>query len=267
MTRTEKILLAHVLQKPVEWVLLNPNVPRPAVFEDLKHQLDQGVPITRIIGQREFWSLPFFLSPATLDPRPDSETLIEAVMAESLSPRRILDLGTGSGCLLLALLSEYPDAIGVGVDINPDALKMAQKNAKNLGLSDRSTWVETSWTDGIDEEFDLIISNPPYISESEYEALDAVVKNYDPPIALKGGEDGLVAYRTIAAQVKKNLKGLLVLEIGCMQKEAVTHIFQEQGFILNKTHHDLSGHPRALVFIADSFFSYNRALKDGGCAS
>ncbi|MEX1306268.1 MAG: peptide chain release factor N(5)-glutamine methyltransferase [Rhodovibrionaceae bacterium] len=210
-------------------------------------------PVSRILGRREFWSLDFAISPATLDPRPESETLIE-ILLESLSQRavayRVLDLGTGSGCLLLALLCELPAASGLGVDRSPDALRTAAENAARLGLADRAAFQAGDWGAGLEPGFDLLLCNPPYIAETEWPALAPEVADYDPRDALLAGPDGLAAYAEIAPQAYRLLApgGLAAFEIGASQEQAVTALLTDSGLRWRETRRDLAGHPRALLF-------------------
>jgi release factor glutamine methyltransferase len=189
-----------------------------------------GEPVSRIIGHREFWGLPFGLSRHTLDPRPETELLVEAVLdyvgAEGLSasPIRILDLGTGSGCLLGAILSELPMSVGVGVDLSEEALWMATENLRRLGLLNRASFLCADWVRALgDASFDIIVSNPPYICSSEIAGLEAGVQAFDPPLALDGGEDGFAAFRMILAEAFRVLgaKGLLIFETGYRQAQIV----------------------------------------------
>lgn len=210
------------------------------------------VPLARLRGTREFWGMDFILNEATLEPRPDSETLIEIVLKkvpDKGAPLRILDIATGSGCLLLALLSEYGQAHGVGTDISARALEAAQINAEKLGFSTRATFVKASWAEGIDGAFDIIISNPPYIRTEVIAKLEAEVKNHDPHVALDGGADGLVAYRALLPQAKALLKtgGFCAVEIGYDQGDAVKALFDENGFSECAIYPDLSGTPRVVV--------------------
>lgn len=210
-----------------------------------------GEPVSRILGLREFWGLPFAVSPATLDPRPDSETLVETALAllhETPEPR-ILDLGTGTGCLLLSLLHTRADAHGMGVDISYEALAVAASNAARLGLSDRAGFHQGSWTDGIEGQFDLVISNPPYIRRADIATLEREVREHDPLLALDGGEDGLDAYRAIAATLPDVLtqSGHAVIELGAGQDREVRLVFETAGMAVIRIVPDLSGVPRALV--------------------
>ena len=190
-------------------------------------------PISRIIGHSEFWSLPFLISKDTLDPRPDTETLIEHAL-ELIGPRKneplkVLDLGTGSGCILLSLLHELPFATGLGVDINPGALEIAQKNAQKLSLETRAKFQKSDWFSTLEGKFDVILSNPPYIPESELENLMPEVKNFDPDLALNGGETGLQPYELIFKEALQFLtsEGILLLEFGQNQETQLIEILNE----------------------------------------
>lgn len=213
-----------------------------------------GEPFWRILGEREFWGLPFRLSPATLEPRPDSETLIAAALDQlgtrRRDPLRILDLGTGTGCLLVTLLSECRAASGIGIDLSSEACETARTNAMLNGVAERALFRVGSWTDDLDGRFDLIVSNPPYIPSADIATLDAVVRDHDPLLALDGGRDGLDPYRHFAAALPDRLadRGHVVLEIGAGQEEDVKAIMQEGGFIWLGSRRDLGGHPRALIF-------------------
>ena len=196
-----------------------------------------GEPVARILGHKEFWGLSFELSPATLVPRPDTETLVEtalkfvgdAAMAEQ--PIRIADLGTGTGAILLALLSELPQATGVGTDLSRDALATATRNAERLGLISRAAFVEGDYASALDGQFDLIVSNPPYIRSRDIDGLPLDVRAHDPHLALNGGDDGLEAYRAIAPQAARLLRpnAALIVEIGQGQAGDVTRIFAAAG--------------------------------------
>ncbi|SFB79385.1 release factor glutamine methyltransferase [Bosea sp. CRIB-10] len=213
-----------------------------------------GEPLWRILGAREFWGLSFSLSPGTLEPRPDSETLIEAALGHFASRRqdelRVLDLGTGTGCLLVATLREFPHASGIGIDLAPDAVATATGNAARNGVAERAAFYQGNWTAGIEECFDLILSNPPYIGSAEIAGLDQNVRAHDPLLALDGGPDGLDAYRALAAALPRRLKpgGLAILEIGAGQEEAVVALMRQAGLNHLDSRRDLGGHVRALVF-------------------
>lgn len=213
-----------------------------------------GEPLWRVLGAREFWGLSFALTPATLEPRPDSETLIEAALGHLASRRhdklRVLDLGTGTGCLLITTLREFPLASGLGIDLSPGAVATATGNAARNGVGERAIFRQGDWTDGIAERFDLILSNPPYIGSSEIAGLDPNVREHDPLLALDGGPDGLDAYRALAAALPRHLEpgGLAILEIGAGQEEAVMALMAEAGLCHLASRRDLGGHIRALVF-------------------
>ncbi len=187
-------------------------------------------PISRIVGRRGFWKFDLAISPSTLDPRPDTEALVMAVLKlvpDQHAPLSILDLGTGSGAIVLALLNEMPNAKGVGLDISEEATATAAANALELGMQERVDFLMRDWHDGVDGQFDIVVSNPPYIPAGDIAGLEPEVKDYDPHAALDGGLDGLDAYRALATLVPDVLKsgGLLALEVGIGQAEAVEQIF------------------------------------------
>lgn len=208
-------------------------------------------PLGRILGQREFWSLSFQLSPQTLEPRPESETLVEAVLrqVDRAAPLRLLDLGTGSGCLILALLSELPKATAIAVDRDQGALTQAEKNAAALGLKDRVRFVLSDWGAALDESFDVIVSNPPYIATVELAELAPEVRLFDPRLALDGGPDGLAAYRALLPDARRLLRsgGLLALEIGFDQAGSVSALVQAAGFAQLRVQNDLAGQARVVL--------------------
>lgn len=209
-------------------------------------------PVSRILGRREFWSLDFGLSAATLDPRADSEALIEAVLVAVPSrdaPLAILDLGCGSGCLLLALLSEYPRAQGLGVDLAPLAVATAGANAVRNGLEQRARFQVGDWDSGLAGRFDIIVSNPPYIPTSRIATLEPEVAQHDPRLALDGGRDGLDAHRQLAQLLPRRLAedGIAVIEHGDEQGPAAQSIYEAAGLVLRKWRADLGGHRRCLV--------------------
>jgi release factor glutamine methyltransferase len=209
-------------------------------------------PLTRILGRREFWGLGFFLSADTLDPRPETETVVEAVLARRPDRRpayRILDLGTGTGCLLLALLAEFPKAGGLGIDIAPGAVVTARHNAEALGLGDRARFVVGDWCRALAGRFDLVVANPPYIASATIPGLPREVREHDPHRALDGGADGLAAYRLIAADLARLLTpgGLFATEIGSDQAGAVTELLAGAGLAVEAVVPDLAGLPRCVV--------------------
>lgn len=213
-------------------------------------------PVSRILGRREFWSLDFTLSPDTLDPRPDSETVVEAGLAAMVGRRdlAILDLGTGTGCLLLALLSEMPTAQGLGVDISAGAVATATGNAERLGLGDRARFERHDWREGLagrlnPTRYDLVVANPPYICCGEIAGLQPEVARFDPPAALAGGADGLEAYRSLASQVAELLTpgGHVVFEVGAGQASAVAALLDGAGLSVCGTRTDLAGIERCVI--------------------
>ncbi len=210
-------------------------------------------PVAQIIGAWEFWSLPFRVTAATLTPRPDSETVIEAALksfAERDSPRRVLDLGVGSGCLLMTLLREFPGATGVGVDISVEALAVARHNAAALAVEARVAFRRGSWFEAVGGDcFDLVVANPPYIPDADIAALEPEVSRHEPRSALAGGVDGLDAYREIAAGLAAHLKpdGVFIGEFGEGQHEAVSKLVESYGFSHIELKRDLAGIIRCCV--------------------
>jgi release factor glutamine methyltransferase len=209
-------------------------------------------PVSRILGRREFYGRAFRLTPDVLDPRADTEILVDAALslARGKSLLRILDLGTGSGAIAITLLSELPHASGVATDVSREALAVATANAQNLGVADRLQLIESNWFDGVDGLFDLVISNPPYIARGDIAGLAADVREFDPPLALVGGMDGLEAYRAIAIGALAFLatQGHVLVEIGAGQENDVQDLFVAHGFALIGSHRDLAGHIRCLCF-------------------
>ena len=212
-------------------------------------------PVSRIVGRRHFWTLDLAVSPETLDPRPDTESLIETVVQtipDRTQALRVLDLGTGTGAILLALLAEYPNATGLGIDRSEGALTVARANADSHGLSPRVVFSAGDWTQGVEGPFDLIVSNPPYIESRHLPGLPPEVREHDPMLALDGGADGLDAYRAIIPGVPALLApgGLAVFEIGQGQGDAVTRIAREASLEPAGSRRDLGGIERALSFKA-----------------
>ena len=212
-----------------------------------------GEPVSRILGYREFWGMNFKITPDTLDPRPDTERLVEMAVESMRNspPRQILDLGTGTGCILLALLKEFPDARGTGVDINPGAVDVSRENMENNGLSGRAAFLQGNWTESLldsVESYDLIVSNPPYIPLGDIESLAPEVRNHDPILALSGGGDGLDAYKIVVREIKKILSpaGRAFLEIGQNQHDDVQRLVEESGLRVIRIEPDLSGILRVL---------------------
>jgi release factor glutamine methyltransferase len=213
-------------------------------------------PVHRILGSREFHGIELLISKETLEPRPDTEVLVETIVPHvrqivaAKGSARILDLGTGTGAIVLSLLKACPQLTGTGSDVSEDALQTAGRNAERLGLADRFQAVRSDWYDEIDGRFDIIVSNPPYIRSDVIPALEPEVRDFDPRAALDGGPDGLDAYRAIAAGAGKFLEedGALGVEIGFDQKEAVCSIFCSAGFVLREAVRDYGGNDRVLLF-------------------
>jgi release factor glutamine methyltransferase len=221
------------------------------LFRDMINRCASGEPVSRILGRREFWSLDFEVTPDVLDPRADTELIVETVLAETCagSTARMLDLGTGSGCIPISVLSERPSMTAVAVDISPAAIEVANRNAWRHRVADRISFMEGCWFEPVSGSFDIIVSNPPYIPASDIDQLAPGVKNFDPRLALDGGADGLDPYRLIAAESGHVLiaGGLLVLEIGYDQGEAVAKLLESAGFSQIQVLRDLSGHDRTVV--------------------
>jgi release factor glutamine methyltransferase len=214
-----------------------------------------GKPVARIIGEKEFWSLPLAVTPAVLVPRAETETVVELAL-DLLDPDRprtralrIADLGTGSGAILLALLSELPNARGIGTDIDAEALQVARANGQRLGFGGRATFLASDYGAALDGPFDLVVSNPPYVRSEDIATLPSEVREHDPRHALDGGGDGVAAYRVIAGDAQRLLKpdGHLVVEIGAGQEGTVAAIFEAGGLAIAATRPDLSGIIRAVA--------------------
>lgn len=225
-----------------------------AAMDRLARRRLDGEPVARILGHREFWGMDFALGPDTLVPRPDSESVVEAALAalgaRSSLPLTIIDLGTGSGCLLVAMLHECRAATGIGVDVSPGALSQARANAGAAGVGGRALWLASGWGQAFNLAADLVVSNPPYVPSGDIAGLAVEVWRHDPPRALDGGGDGLDAYRELAQALPGMLKpeGVAVLEIGAGQKAPVVELMRLAGLMHSASCSDLGGHERALVF-------------------
>jgi release factor glutamine methyltransferase len=211
-----------------------------------------GEPLSRILAKREFWGLEFTLSVDTFDPRPETETVVEAVLRrkpDRHAPLQVLDLGTGTGCLLLALLSELPRADGVGIDIAQGAVRTAARNAVLLGLGDRARFFVGDWASAVSKRFDAIVANPPYITSEALLLLPREVACHDPWRALDGGEDGLQAYREIAEAIPELVSpdGIVATEIGAGQAGAVAAVLKANGLVVDGIEKDLAGVTRCVV--------------------
>jgi release factor glutamine methyltransferase len=219
---------------------------------ELVARRERREPVSQILGRRGFWNILLRVSRDVLTPRPDTETLVEAALAAFPKERRftILDLGVGSGALLLAVLAERPGAKGLGVDISDEALAVARENAANLGLAGRVALLRGDWTLGLaDESFDLVLANPPYIPSSDIAALQPEVRDHEPRLALDGGPDGLEAYRRLAPEILRVLRpqGVFIVEMGPDQSDRVRALFEAAGAESLIVHPDLAGRSRALA--------------------
>ncbi len=244
-----ELLMAHALGVGREELLLRHlEVEEPLTFEPLLARREAGEPVAYVTGRRAFWTIELEVGPGVLVPRPDSETLIEAALAHfgDAGPATILDLGTGPGTLLLAALDQWPGARGIGVDSSEAALGYARRNAERLHLQDRSRFRLAYWAAGLDERFDLILCNPPYIEAGA--TLPRDVAEHEPHEALFAGEDGLEDYRRLAPEIPRLLApgGLACFEIGAGQEAAVTALFQAAGLRV-EPRRDLAGHVRCLA--------------------
>lgn len=259
--RDARLLVAHALSVGMEIVL---GFPERRLTDEEALRLEtivvlraQRRPMAQILGRREFWSLSFEVTADTLDPRPDSECLVETVLAhvpDRDAPLRILDLGTGTGCLLLAILSELPRATGLGVDIKPAACAVAARNAAALGLEARANFAVGNWAQNLTPGFDLIVTNPPYIPDAELDGLEPEVARFEPRTALCGGADGLDAYRALAPEIARLLasRGRAVIEIGAGQAGPVEGILSTAGLVCLGKGFDLAKRERCLVVRQDA---------------
>jgi release factor glutamine methyltransferase len=252
--REARLILAHALGIGAATILGYPEraVADAGRFDSLIARRAAREPLSHLTGRREFWSLEFEVTPETLDPRADSETLVEAALAaiaDRQAPLSVLDFGTGTGCLLLALLSELPNARGVGIDIAEQTLAVARRNAAGLGLAERVQFAIGDWGGALAGPFDLIVSNPPYIPAGEISGLQPEVADFEPRRALDGGVDGLDAYRRLGPDISRLLRsgGVAVLEFGLGQGDAVARLMAAEGLAPQGFMADLAGHDRCLT--------------------
>lgn len=227
------------------------NENQKATLDNMISQRLNGRPISKIIGKKEFYGRDFIVSDDVLDPRPDSEILIEEVLKQCNSSKHynILDLGTGSGCLALTLLAQLPNTQAVATDISDGALSVAKENADNLNLFDRIEFMKSNWFDDVEGQFDIIISNPPYIESIVIPTLEKEVKSYDPMGALDGGEDGLNPYKVILPQIRNYLtpNGFFVLEHGYNQQDDIIKLAQNEGFTNISGRKDYNQNDRIII--------------------
>lgn len=251
-----KILLSYLLNIDSKELIMyfNQHIEQKFIntFNQLLKRRLNREPIANIVNKKSFWSYDFFVNENVLTPRNDSEILIEAVLSNYNNMQKglkILDLGTGSGCLILSLLKMYKNASGLAVDISEKALKVAKQNAENLKINNIK-FLKNNWNDNIEDKFDIIISNPPYIPTKEIKELEPEVNKFNPILALDGGEDGLNCYRYLAKSLDKNLKEntKIFLEIGKNQEKDIEKIFNENGYKLLKMYKDLAEINRILCF-------------------
>ena len=260
--RDSRLLVAAALGIDAARLLGGPEMPvEPFALKRLETFVLRRIarePVSRILGSRGFYGREFEISPATLDPRPDSETLIDAALElmdrnSENAACRILDVGTGSGCLLVTLLAELPNATGIGTDIDPQALQMAERNARRNGVASRTSWVLARSLNGISGPVDLLVSNPPYVPTGEIEGLDPEVREFDPRAALDGGADGLQIYRELAEELARVVpNGWAIFEVGAGQAEAVQALLTGDGRrpAEIRTFRDLNGVDRCVAWKA-----------------
>ena len=248
-----RLLFQYAARRSREDIILNPGSGVPFAeaerFRKLIARREAHEPVSRIMGEREFYGRLFQVTPAVLDPRPDTETLIDAALGFMGAQAGILDLGTGTGAIIVTLLAERADATGLATDLSAAALAVAQVNADRLGVAPRLSFAEGSWFEPVADRFDLIVSNPPYIAAEDIALLEPDVRNFDPVLALSGGADGLDPYRAIAAGASLHLAedGTVLVEIGAGQADAVEAIFIPY-FTPAGRFVDLGGHVRCLAF-------------------
>ncbi|WP_069299476.1 peptide chain release factor N(5)-glutamine methyltransferase [Neptunicoccus sediminis] len=251
-SRDARILMAHMMGVPADRLTLElSRTITPTQVSQFEHMIKRRAahePVSHIIGKRAFWKHEFNVTADVLDPRPETESLIDLAL-DGDAPASILDLGTGSGCILLSLLAEYPEARGLGTDMSEAALNVAKGNAAALGLNDRAQFAQADWFSGLQGRFDLVVSNPPYITAEEMDELSTDVREYEPHLALTPGGDGLSAYRSIAAGLAGFLAptGRALFEIGYKQGPQVKAIFDEAGFKAVNVHPDLGGRDRIVA--------------------
>lgn len=249
--RDARLLLAHAMQIAPDRVTLHlPDAMTPDAMARLELALGARAahqPIAQITGQRLFWGRSFAVSRDTLDPRPETELLVQTALAQPFET--VLDLGTGTGCILLSLLADRPEAQGVGCDISVAALAVAARNAQSLGLQSRASFQLSDWFSAVQGQFDLIVSNPPYIAAAEMADLARDVRDWEPHLALTPGGDGLQPYRIIAAKAGQHLRagGRLMVEIGPTQATAVAGLFSQHGFDQVAVLQDLDGRDRVVA--------------------
>jgi release factor glutamine methyltransferase len=252
--RDARLLLQAAARVAHERLIAEPDHPLTdeirSVFDASINRRASGEPVARILGTREFWNVTLAVTPDVLDPRPETEHLVSEAIAVLRPGQCFLDLGTGSGAIAIALVSQRDDITGVATDRSQGALRIAEANADVLGLADRLRFLHADWFQGVAGRFDLIVSNPPYIRSADIDGLARDVKDFDPRMALDGGADGLGCYRAIAGSAQPHLEagGRIIVEIGHDQADDVTDIFAQSGFEAMKRYKDHAGHARGLIF-------------------
>jgi len=232
----------------------NYNIPEGIIREifAIEKRRLKGEPISKIFKKRDFYKSKFIISNDVLDPRPETELIVEIAnkYIKKNDVKNILDLGTGSGCILLSVLKENKMINGLGIDLSKEAINIAQKNSKKLQVEKQSNFLISNWMESINFKFDIVVSNPPYIPSKDIKKLSKDVKKFDPLISLDGGEDGLSCYRLIVKDLKRVItkNAIIIIEIGCNQSKLVEEIFKKNDFKLVKKYNDINGLDRVLTF-------------------
>ncbi len=251
-----RLILKEILSFDDKELIINENYHIPKkfikeIFAIEKRRL-KGEPISKIFKKRDFYKSTFIISNDVLDPRPETELIVEIAnnYIKKNEVKNILDLGTGSGCILLSVLKENKMINGLGIDLSKEAINIAQKNSKKLQLDKQSNFLISNWMEAINFKFDIVVSNPPYIASKDIKKLSNNVKNFDPLLSLDGGEDGLNCYRVIVKDLKRviNKNAIIIIEIGYNQSKFVEEIFKKNDFKLIKKYNDINGLDRVLTF-------------------
>ena len=251
-----RLILKEILSFDDKELIINENYNIPErfikeIFAIGERRL-KGEPISKIFKKRNFYKSTFIISNEVLDPRPETELVVEIAnnFIKKNEVKNILDLGTGSGCILLSILKENKMINGLGIDLSKEAINIAQKNSKKLQLDKQSNFLISNWMEAINFKYDIVVSNPPYIASKEIEKLSKEVKNFDPFLSLDGGEDGLNCYRVIVEDLKRviNKNAIIIIEIGYNQSNSVEEIFKNNDFKLLKKYNDINGLDRVLTF-------------------
>ena len=251
-----RLILKEILSFDDKELIINENYNIPErfikeIFAIGERRL-KGEPISKIFKKRNFYKSTFIISNDVLDPRPETELIVEIAndFIKKNEVKNILDLGTGSGCILLSILKENKMINGLGIDLSKEAINIAQKNSKKLQLDKQSNFLISNWMEAINFKYDIVVSNPPYIASKEIEKLSKEVKNFDPFLSLDGGDDGLNCYRVIVEDLKRviNKNAIIIIEIGYNQSNSVEEIFKNNDFKLLKKYNDINGLDRVLTF-------------------